>query len=1269
MFLSTRLPDSSEATSDPGADGQGSVREACKVPPIRKTSMAVVTGAGVSKVLRSLMDGGCAECVEYSDNDGWKLLGDAVRLLRDHDAGASGFEPLLVPDFTEDELHEVGIGTHNWPKTFGDSPTGVSGSGTMIEATGIVDPDDRKCLDLKLSTKLPCHLAMVCVIEFLPTGKALIGEEFVGFESQMMQGRQTLRGAIPVSQLLSEQARGHVPDAIWVIPIDPRNLRTFRWFQRPDFVRLLKEPRICSNDELVSEIFKILDTGFNRVAASATAPEPLESVVVKSVCVTESATCGSFANDSLATITLDAVQHSPEDGCPAVASSISLSVGKPIRKKGEVWFDGEIRRQATSPFSRLEVNRIGKTEPKPLFYVRPKSGCMNGSDVLRFVDALHRGRNIDRAIVFKALEQAILSAVKKHYGDEFAITVSIDQVSGQPSVLCGGQEIEPDILGEILGRISLQTAKQALLQRLRQTERDSIFDDYEVYTGRLVSGTVTRIEGDSALVKIGKNGFAKSTNASRYLFNESAVYRPACDDYGGLGDVVDHSEFDQLENIVIGREPLMIPTATLRKHFENPLHMQLDGIFANRNASSLQDEPSSQVVYLEGIGQGKTFLFETVVRSLLPKCEAALRWQIRPLEAAVAWAVNAANEAGKHAQCQIRDHISEIQEIWKASSASVWLIDEYDDRNRFITPFVARNYRRSVTVFDRGFPVLGGDECGFIPLVAHSGRGIAISDVETSRHKHYYKHGISATVGEIAVPLMYASLNVSVDEPHADGVLDLQFRRSFKVKKTSELTPGQLLQRDSLRLLPDLTVLDCLRRRNVAWCPWHPAKHGWDFRQSLETLCHKVCDTIIPDGVTLTIWYADWVRDRLFVYATDGYDFEYRDRKELALSDSVTGRVARDGTRMEIIDHPGLEFREREKAQAMGVYRAFIAPIPTPAQKPDPKRPSLGTINVYFYGDGQEREDVQASMKSVETWLPMFAQFVGQLARAFDEQRRRIALNVMAQKLDEQPVNQHSTMTHFDVLREFLRTVFGERVKVSLWARWQDRLYCVGTDGLYRPNPQRGPTELQGIRGHKGQKRRKHRQEPFVGDELGPYYYDFNEKIHQGMTTRLGRWEQSSDNKSPSSLRLLIDAKGHGKKSVRSSHWLREHFGIEGNYARWFLGVTVKDSQKQKSVGVIRLVRPASCKPFTRCDEELLKALATSAAWLFEGWTLEMREFLDRESRTVAHEGCARNRAAANRSRALSKFDSINEPNYTTKSRFVPLLAAKATAIVSPKSE
>jgi N utilization substance protein A len=129
---------------------------------------------------------------------------------------------------------------------------------------------------------------------------------------------------------------------------------------------------------------------------------------------------------------------------------------------------------------------------------------MNGNEVLRIVDAIHRDKNIDKEIVFEGIEQAILSAAKKHYGEEIPLEIQIDRANGNPTLLKEGQAIDSDLLGEILGRISAQTAKQVMIQKIREAERDSLFDDYLAMRGQIVTGTVSRFEGGTATVNMGK---------------------------------------------------------------------------------------------------------------------------------------------------------------------------------------------------------------------------------------------------------------------------------------------------------------------------------------------------------------------------------------------------------------------------------------------------------------------------------------------------------------------------------------------------------------------------------------------------------------------------------------------------------------------------------------------------------------------------------------------------------------------------------------------
>jgi N utilization substance protein A len=129
---------------------------------------------------------------------------------------------------------------------------------------------------------------------------------------------------------------------------------------------------------------------------------------------------------------------------------------------------------------------------------------MNGSEVLRIVDAIHRDKNIDKEIVFEGIEQAIVSAARKHFGEESPLEVHIDRESGEPSVIVDAKPLEKDEIGDLLGRIAAQTAKQVIIQKIREAERDALYDEYEALRGHIVTGAITRIEGGTATVNLGK---------------------------------------------------------------------------------------------------------------------------------------------------------------------------------------------------------------------------------------------------------------------------------------------------------------------------------------------------------------------------------------------------------------------------------------------------------------------------------------------------------------------------------------------------------------------------------------------------------------------------------------------------------------------------------------------------------------------------------------------------------------------------------------------
>jgi len=120
-------------------------------------------------------------------------------------------------------------------------------------------------------------------------------------------------------------------------------------------------------------------------------------------------------------------------------------------------------------------------------------------ELLRIVDNISRDKNIDRESIFADLEEAVVSAVRKHFSDlDSDITVQIDRQSGKFTAFREGAEI--DI--RQLGRIPAQTAKQVMIQKIRANERDSIYSEFSQRKGEIISGTVVRYESGSLIVDL-----------------------------------------------------------------------------------------------------------------------------------------------------------------------------------------------------------------------------------------------------------------------------------------------------------------------------------------------------------------------------------------------------------------------------------------------------------------------------------------------------------------------------------------------------------------------------------------------------------------------------------------------------------------------------------------------------------------------------------------------------------------------------------------------
>jgi N utilization substance protein A len=156
-------------------------------------------------------------------------------------------------------------------------------------------------------------------------------------------------------------------------------------------------------------------------------------------------------------------------------------------------------------------------------------------EVLMLADALAREKNVERDIVFEALEMALASASKKRFNEDVDIRVAIDRDTGEYETYrrwlvvpdeAGLQEPDKEILsfeakeqisdieiGDFIeeqvesvtfGRIGAQTAKQVILQRIRDAEREQILNDYLERGENVMTGTVKRADKNGLIIESGR---------------------------------------------------------------------------------------------------------------------------------------------------------------------------------------------------------------------------------------------------------------------------------------------------------------------------------------------------------------------------------------------------------------------------------------------------------------------------------------------------------------------------------------------------------------------------------------------------------------------------------------------------------------------------------------------------------------------------------------------------------------------------------------------
>ena len=155
-------------------------------------------------------------------------------------------------------------------------------------------------------------------------------------------------------------------------------------------------------------------------------------------------------------------------------------------------------------------------------------------EILLLVDALAREKNVEKDIVFSALESALASATKKRIHDDADVRVTIDRDTGDYESfrrwvvmldeevtndeaemgIIDARDVDADIqLGDFIeeplepidfGRVGAQAAKQVILQKIRDAEREQVLNDFLDRKEHLVSGTIKRMERGNAIIEVGR---------------------------------------------------------------------------------------------------------------------------------------------------------------------------------------------------------------------------------------------------------------------------------------------------------------------------------------------------------------------------------------------------------------------------------------------------------------------------------------------------------------------------------------------------------------------------------------------------------------------------------------------------------------------------------------------------------------------------------------------------------------------------------------------
>jgi len=495
--------------------------------------------------------------------------------------------------------------------------------------------------------------------------------------------------------------------------------------------------------------------------------------------------------------------------------------------------------------------------------------------------------------------------------------------------------------------------------------------------------------------------------------------------------------------------------------------------------------------------------------------------------------VRLALETQCQAERRLRDLVGGLTEKLEASYA--WLFF-FDPENEQLEPLVTQNTKRRL-------PLRLDDRSIVTQRIALAKSEYVTTDVHQDE---YYLEDTGNSESALGVPILARDESLL-------GVL------YFESVIPSAFTTAQMidLRTSVTQLVVPLLALQAINDHTRPFNTWFPIPFGWDFEPLLSRWLHCLTEALAnrdTPGPCISVWAADWRKERMWSLGTTGYDCEYLRDKTLSVK-SFVGEVA-SSPRGTVRHGKPEDLVRSEKAQRMGLGRIVSTPIFLPGD--EERGRGSGALNLYFSHDASDRPCLS------DSFVADLADTIAAVAWEFQNQK----LDMSVAHIEERLSGSQSPLT--TVADEIRKCLEADQCTLFLLDESRQELVTAATTGLettetalHEPTRPQRPVNIRDM----------------------VYYLD--SPSDKGFTVYLsshpGICARKNDVPDP-------DEKGLPPGfPERPTNKFREQCAASDTDHRRFLGIGVEGDGVR---GVIRLLRSAESKPFRRSDELLLTKLS-----------------------------------------------------------------------------